>query len=860
MNSRVMPWLATGAALLMVTVGVGTSAAQRSARKTAVPHPRAASETPGAAKLGTTTYAIPAGALFVATNGNDGASGSQAAPWKTLAHAVAKAPNRATIVMRAGIYRESVTISNKALTIQSAPGEAVIVRGSQPVTGFVKSGAVWVLRGWNFQFPRDQQQEVTAEHPLANAPDQAFFDGAPMTQQNQLAKVVGKNFLVDYAAHQLVIGIDPAGHTVEASTRMNGLHLLRAAGSVVKGIQFDHFATPVNGGHGAVLDSSGGARFENDIFTLNATAGLSVQGANTVVTHDTFSENGQLGLHGHHADGLHVSQSQMHHNNVEGFNAQLEAGGLKLTRSNNTLIEENLADANVGKGMWIDIDAKATTMIRNEAYNNSTEGLQVEISSGAIVAANESWHNGGGGIRIIESQRIDIYNNLLYQNKAGVEVFDGPRPQGVGGITLRNNIIMDGGPAALKMLDVDDKNHRLTGTQMGVTSDADAFCRPNPARPSQVAAWANGAQGQLRYTTLSTFARATGHESHGIACDGAAAAAMLADAPRGNFKLAAGSPGLRAGIALPANVATALKVAPGVAVDLGPLPAGGGGGPGPPITTQPVSRSVIAGEAYVFTADAAGRGTTQWQVSTDGGGSFSNVGGATDRRLSASSTPSDNGKQFRAVFTDLTGTATSNAATLTVNIPGVLLSGPATVVSGQPMTLTANASLTGVAAINVSGVVTFSDGATTLGDRTVSDGVASFANLKLDVGVHRFTAVYKASAKALLATSSPLANSVNLASTMTQLVASRSTVPSGKPLTLIGRVTVVAPGAGRITTGTVSFYDGTTRVAAVAVTNGRAIFVVPALSFGNHVFTAVYDGSSTFLASEPSPSVVVKVV
>ena len=81
----------------------------------------------------------------------------------------------------------------------------------------------------------------------------------------------------------------------------------------------------------------------------------------------------------------------------------------------------------------------------------------------------------------------------------------------------------------------------------------------------------------------------------------------------------------------------------------------------------------------MFTATANGNPTptVQWQVSTNGGGSFSNlsnggnISGATTGTLTISNptvaTPAD---QYRAVFTNTcngTQTATSNAATLTVS-------------------------------------------------------------------------------------------------------------------------------------------------------------------------------------------------
>src|SRR5439155_235773 len=93
----------------------------------------------------------------------------------------------------------------------------------------------------------------------------------------------------------------------------------------------------------------------------------------------------------------------------------------------------------------------------------------------------------------------------------------------------------------------------------------------------------------------------------------------------------------------------------------------------PSVTTQPISQGVAYGVANVsFTAAASGSPapTVQWQVSTNGGGSFSDVGGATSTTLTINNpTVAMSGNQYHAVFTNscTPATATSTAATLTVN-------------------------------------------------------------------------------------------------------------------------------------------------------------------------------------------------
>lgn len=88
----------------------------------------------------------------------------------------------------------------------------------------------------------------------------------------------------------------------------------------------------------------------------------------------------------------------------------------------------------------------------------------------------------------------------------------------------------------------------------------------------------------------------------------------------------------------------------------------------PQVTTSPSSQTIYAGATASFTAAASGFPTPsiQWQVSTNGGTSFSDIGGATSATLSFVAQTPDNAKRFRAVFTNSSGTVNSTSALLTV--------------------------------------------------------------------------------------------------------------------------------------------------------------------------------------------------
>jgi hypothetical protein len=89
----------------------------------------------------------------------------------------------------------------------------------------------------------------------------------------------------------------------------------------------------------------------------------------------------------------------------------------------------------------------------------------------------------------------------------------------------------------------------------------------------------------------------------------------------------------------------------------------------PAVTTNPSNQGVAPGASVSFTAAASGfpTPTVQWQRSVDGGSSFGNISGATSPTYTFTASAGDNGNQYRAVFTNSTGSATTTAATLTVS-------------------------------------------------------------------------------------------------------------------------------------------------------------------------------------------------
>lgn len=104
--------------------------------------------------------------------------------------------------------------------------------------------------------------------------------------------------------------------------------------------------------------------------------------------------------------------------------------------------------------------------------------------------------------------------------------------------------------------------------------------------------------------------------------------------------------------------------------------------PAPYITNNPINATVIAGNTVTFTAAATSlttAPTVQWQVSTNGGTSYTDINGATTATYSFTAAGSDNGNKYRAVFSNSYGSATSTAAALAVNVTPYIVSQPSSI-------------------------------------------------------------------------------------------------------------------------------------------------------------------------------------
>jgi hypothetical protein len=207
----------------------------------------------------------------------------------------------------------------------------------------------------------------------------------------------------------------------------------------------------------------------------------------------------------------------------------------------------------------------------------------------------------------------------------------------------------------------------------------------------------------------------------------------------------------------------------------------------------------------------------------------------------------------KAVFTpsntNLNTGSTSNTVDITVRTPTAtkIAAKPTTIVKGQEMAITAAVSPV------VAGTVDFYEGTTKIEALALgSNGLASFETKTLPAGELTIEAVFVPTSSLDVGSSASLKVIVQTATT-TKIAAKPTTINKGQSMTITGAVSPIVPGV-------VDFYDGKTKIAAVALhSNGLASFATTALPVGTLTLEAVFvPESSLYAESSATTKVTVK--
>ncbi|RYZ43721.1 MAG: DNRLRE domain-containing protein [Myxococcaceae bacterium] len=568
-----------------------------------------------------TNYAIPTGAIFLATNGNDSNAGTQAAPVATLNRAIALVPAAGgTIVVRGGTYRDwfnngagNYKVNTKPITFQAYPHEQAWFDGTdlKPASAWTSDGAGHWSMDWStpsfcnggyYTYKYDAQPTTNQgpcshfdmygdpANPAAGDPQMVFIDGAYVHEVKTLAEATPGNFFYDWTNRRIYIATNPSGHTVEVAARPVAM-VLGTTGHQVKGLGFRRYATNEysNTTNAALYIGATNSLVENCVFTEMAAGSLSIKPQGGVVRGSVFANNGftAIGSNGSTnsgtlvTDGLLLEGSVINANNTERFGTNCSRScaqaGVKIAHMNGFTVRNNVFENNLnGAGFWCDEDCRGGVMVYN-IFRNNKIGIFYEVSDTGIIASNLIYDNTYAGIQACSSN-TKIYNNTLVNNAAiNLWIYDDSRneqdkrgsdigPDTVN-VEVSNNILSGGNITTLKA-SRSDSNFTNTGPNTFFSSlDFNSYYRSGGGTKSLIN-WVD--TGGVNYTSLAAVRTGRGWENNGHDFASGGDPFFVNQALR-NYVVRSTSAAYNSGRPLPADVAQVLGVPSGTVTSRGAL-------------------------------------------------------------------------------------------------------------------------------------------------------------------------------------------------------------------------------------------------------------------------------------------------
>lgn len=355
-----------------------------------------------------------------------------------------------------GIYREKLNLKTSGtdgnpITLRSAPGAAVSIRGTDVVTDwtlvpgttdtYVSTG----LNGGSYRWsaaaldndPNNDPEFVTSS--FAKGWDQIYVNGvyysgipwkgvSSTLEPGQFKREpLSGNDRWTLRLRPEDAAVDLSAGTVEVTKRNQ---LLKTNGQdhwFVQNLDFRQGANKAQAS--ALVEVEGtGHRFTGvDISYANG-SGISLRGNNNIFEYGSLNDNGALGLHSTQASNNVVRHTEIARNNLlpgKQYKTGVEAGGAKLTRTDGFVFDAVEVHGNWGSGIWFDAYNENSVITNSVGYNN-LHAVHIEISYTASIY-NNVFHdnvgqgslggNRGQGIYVASSGGNEIYNNTVYGNQ-----------------------------------------------------------------------------------------------------------------------------------------------------------------------------------------------------------------------------------------------------------------------------------------------------------------------------------------------------------------------------------------------------------------------------------------------------------
>ena len=410
----------------------------------------------------------PSGTAYVVAGRDSRASdanpGTEERPWATLAHAARTLRPGDAVLVRGGVYRESIepvrggTDADHRITYAAYPGERVVVTGADRIPdGWTSLGEGLWRRPWTFPAWAAYSDDPVFRRELVVAGGRVL-----RAVHSRQALRPGTQWVAgtDLAPTTLTVSLPGTVRPddVEVATRARLFWPVASRPDApcgdasqpawlrVAGFTFRHASNRAQ--WGALCAGSAHGVIEDVTVEWTVGQGVDGSGRGHVFRRVRSDYNGQLGWGAACTDCLFEEGSAVG-NNWAGHDPFWEAGGGKWSRTRGSVIRRFYVADNHGPGLWLDGTNRQNTLEGNRVVRNEVAGILLELETTETLVQHNvveatRWRewSGSGILSQAASRNLLLHNTIVGNDGTGLWLRLDPlrRAPDVGSVVVANRV------------------------------------------------------------------------------------------------------------------------------------------------------------------------------------------------------------------------------------------------------------------------------------------------------------------------------------------------------------------------------------------------------------------------------------